>query len=131
MNNLTSKEEKLQRDAALLNLTGKISDKVLDLLKEFIRGSISNPLLGTASSIIIADVLSRTGILSQEAKNIIFVAVGAIDASSIVDGIIASLNPLKSSTSEMMPSASTVVFGDSTGTSKLEGLVESKGKVKK
>lgn len=113
---------------AAISEAGATARAGLDLLKEFIKVGVSNPIVGAASAMILADILQRSKIISSNTEAVVFgvglAAIGvqlggevANDVSSLIDAI----NPVdlfkqpSSPPSPLQPSAQVVVFGDSAG----------------
>lgn len=117
------KDVKLELQSKAIEVGGDVVLKSFDLLREFIRAGISNPIIGVAAAIIISDILKRAGLLSLEGQTAVLVAVGVLTAGSVITDI-GNLLPFHSSASSTEPSASTVVFGDG-GSKELAGLIES------
>lgn len=105
------------------NKENPVENKVLDtleslvleipgLLREFIRAGISNPILGTASAILVSDILFRTGVIDKDTFYAVAALTGgasvAADATSILEAIL----PWDKSSNQVTPSATTVVFAD-------------------
>lgn len=102
---------KNQVDSALLNIAGVTVDKILDILAEMTRAATSNPLLGIVVGVSSADMLNRAGLLSNEARNIIWVSIGAIEAVQSAGSILTDLIPFKNASNDLLPTATTIVFG--------------------
>lgn len=113
-----------------LEMLGFTVEKAVDLLGDLLRAGMSNPILGITGAVAITDIMARLQLISNEARTIIFVSIGAIEGAATAGSIIKDLIPFKNSANELMPTGSTFVFGGN-GTSEIAGLVESKGKVKK
>lgn len=105
----TTKDQGTEKE--LIGLAGLTIDALIGLMKEFIRGSISNPILGVASAIFMSDILAHLGLLSKSGQTAVMVAVGALTAGAVAEDI-ASFLPFHQSAPDLTPSASTVVFAD-------------------
>ena len=115
---------KIEIDKKLLDIGGMSIEKVLEILKEMVRASTSNPLVGIAVSVASADMLNRAGLLSDAARDIIWVSIGAVEATQAAGNLLSDLIPFKNTSNDLLPSATTIVFGDSSSKTN-SGLVES------
>lgn len=97
-----------------LDTIEQLALEIPGLLKEYIRAGISNPVMGIAGSIIISDILKRAGIISQYGQTAVLVAVGALEAGSIIDDI-GALLPFHRNATSTEPSATSIVFADNNG----------------
>lgn len=123
-----SKELNLEKE--IVKSAESLILEIPGILKEFIRAGISNPVIGVAGSLIMANMLYRAGVIDEATFIGIAVAVGVSTGANAASEIIGSFIPFHQNASSTDPSASTVVFGDSGG-KELSGLIESiKGKVK-
>lgn len=111
-------------DLKLLDVAGMSVEKILEVLKEMVRASTSNPLVGIAVSVASADMLNRAGLLSDVARDIIWVSIGAVEATQAAGNLLSDLIPFKNTSNDLLPSATTIVFGDSSSKTN-SGLIES------
>jgi hypothetical protein len=118
---------KAQEAVAGIDLVGRIGSKAFDLLIELVRVSVANPIAGAASSIIVADILARAGIISANAEGLVDgIALGVVGVSlgtqvaGAATNIIDSIDPFDifkngpQPTNDLAPTATVVVFGNST-----------------
>ncbi|MHB1830777.1 MAG: hypothetical protein ACYCO0_05290 [Candidatus Micrarchaeaceae archaeon] len=64
-----------------------VADKVEGIIKELVRASLNNPLMGIAVAIITVDVLYRAKIISITAAQAIYVAAGVYEGGQIIADI--------------------------------------------
>jgi hypothetical protein len=121
------RREYRQRQHKLEELVSKglltLEDKSLDIIKELIKGSVSNPLLGMVSSLVISDVLYRAKIIDLQTAIGINIVVGVVEGSSIADSTIQDITELtaffgnRPTEAPFQPSATTVVFAENSSDS--------------
>ena len=124
-------DRKLTKQLAEQEFAQNLIGDVKDIVKEVIRASNSNPLIGILTSIVAIDVLYRAKIISLTAVQAMYVALGVVEGGSVIAEIgdlIPSLGG--KAPPETTPSATTLVYADSgeTGDSKIDALLERIGK---
>lgn len=115
--------EKLKTEA-LLNLSDKAITELSGVAREFIRAANSNPVVGMTASMVVVLLLERVKLLSPAEGNVVMVAIGAIEAGQAAGGILSEMpwNAFKPAVNDTKPSASTIVYQDSSSDSgALEG----------
>lgn len=114
--------ERKKRETEILLTAGEhVFDKAVDIIKEMIQSSNSNPLMGSVAAVVLADILARSKIIDPGTAAGIWAIVGAIDGSSIAGSLISDFTDIfkifsKSPSQDLMrPSATTIVYGNKTG----------------
>lgn len=106
--------------------TGQISiEATMGVMKELVRASTTNPLVGAAVVCIFADLLTSLKVIQPGTRNIIFGFAGvgfgvemSVELITAADGFLDALDPFKGSAGAspsadvMTPTATTVVYGD-------------------
>lgn len=106
-----------------------VATEGIGILKELIRASVSNPLLGPVAAVIVSDMLQRAKIIGPGAAGIVqsfsawSMGVGlGVSAATTAANIIDQLNPFDMFKAPppnppdlIRPSAQVVVFGDAAG----------------
>lgn len=114
-------DDKASLEKNLLGIAGLTLDKLIDLFREFLRASNSNPAIGGASVFIISDILYRSKIIDIETLITIDTLMGVLDGSQIAGTIISDITDIthvfqkSAGNLDLQPSATTVVYADSTG----------------
>lgn len=106
------KDKKPDLENKVLDTVGSLVLEIPGLLKEFIRAGISNPILGTASAILVSDMLYRAGVIDKDTFLAIAVLTGGASLTSDATSIIGAILPWDKSSNQVTPSATTVVFAD-------------------
>ena len=113
------KARKQNLESSLLGIAGLTLEKLIDLMKEFIRTANSNPVIGIASALIITDILYRTKIIDLPTAVGIDIMVGLLDGGQVAGAIIHDLDDIlqfgsKSAGTniETRPSATTIVYAE-------------------
>jgi len=130
--NRRAKKQELQQ--SLFGIAGLTLEKLLDLMKEFLRTANSNPVVGIASALIVSDILYRAKIIDLQTAVAVDVMVGVLDAGQIagsiikdIDSIFDVFNSNAGSNVELKPSASTIVYADSSSDSLIKSLMTREG----
>ncbi|MEM3193273.1 MAG: hypothetical protein QW292_14540 [Candidatus Parvarchaeota archaeon] len=117
--------EKRKTEEQLISLAGISIEKLLDLTKEFLRAANSNPIIGMVTSLIVTDILYRTKIIDLPTAVAVNVMVGTIEGGSIAGQVIQDITDImnffgnRPSNIEFKPSATTIVYADSSNDSAL------------
>ncbi|MEM3859749.1 MAG: hypothetical protein QW478_10160 [Candidatus Micrarchaeaceae archaeon] len=118
-----SRKRKKEQENQLLTIAGISIEKLLDLAKEFLRASNSNPIIGMASTLLITDILYRAKIIDLTTAVGINILVGTVEGSSIAGQILGDITDLfqffgnRPSNIEFKPSAQTIVYAENSGDS--------------
>lgn len=106
-------QRRLTREAlktqALLQSIGIIET----LLKELVRASESNPIIGITISILTADISYKLHLITKTAYIGVMVAIGASEAGSIINDISDLIPSFKKASDDSTPSGRTFVYADS------------------
>jgi len=128
------KTKKQQLQDSLFGIAGLTLEKLLDLMKEFLRTANSNPAVGIASALIITDILYRAKIIDLPTTIAVDTMVGVLDAGQVTGAIINDIesifhvfNSNAGSNVELKPSASTIVYADSSSDSLIKALMTREG----
>ncbi|MEM3846255.1 MAG: hypothetical protein QXU98_11230 [Candidatus Parvarchaeota archaeon] len=117
------RKRKKEQENQLLTIAGISIEKLLDLAKEFLRASNSNPIIGMASTLLITDILYRAKIIDLTTAVGINILVGTVQGSSIAGQILSDITDLfqffgnRPSNIEFKPSAQTIVYAENSGDS--------------
>jgi len=121
----SQKSRKADLENSLLGVAGLTLERLLDLLKEFLRTANSNPAVGVASALIVTDVLYRTHIIDLQTALAVDVMVGALDGGQIAGTIVEDITSVthffskSPSNLDLKPSANTVVYAENSSDSGL------------
>lgn len=117
----------------LLEVLGVLGEKTLDILDSAIQASVSNPLMGITSAVILADILYRAKVIDLQAVLMIYVSAGVLEGTAVANAVIqdiADFTHLFQSTQPandpITPTATTIVFGNKSGD--LQALMNREGK---
>jgi len=128
------KTKKQQLQDSLFGIAGLTLEKLLDLMKEFLRTANSNPAVGIASALIITDILYRAKIIDLQTTVAVDAMVGVLDAGEVAGAVINDIesifhifNSNAGSNVELKPSASTIVYADSSSDSLIKALMTREG----
>ena len=103
----------------VLDVFGVFGDKALGILDSMIQASVSNPLLGITSALVLGDILYRAKIIDIQTWTMIGVSTGVLEGAAVAGGIIQDVADFfkvfqsqSQSPDPIQPSATTVVFGN-------------------
>lgn len=103
----------------ILDVFGVLGDDALKILDSMVQSSVSNPLLGITSALVIGDILYRAKIIDIQTWAMIGVSAGVLEGAAVANTVIEDVSSFfkifqsqSQSTDPVMPSATTVVFGD-------------------
>jgi len=108
----TRAKRKLERDKIKLDLLGNVSDKTLDIIKEMVRASNSNPVIGITMSIIFTGIAYKIHLISMVEYIAILTAVGVSDAGAVINDITDLIPSFKKAADSSTPSGTTLVYND-------------------
>jgi hypothetical protein len=102
--------EKIKTSALVQSLDG-----LFDILKEFIRASNSNPVIGVTASFLMVSIMAKMKLLTVSEQTACMVAIGAIEGGQIASSVLNEMpwNAFKPAVNDSKPSASTIVYQDS------------------
>ncbi len=98
--------ERIKIGSLTLTLT-----EILDMLKELVRASNSNPVIGLTVSILVTDLAYKFKLLSKTGYIGIMVAIGTAEAGGIINDIEDLIPSFKKASDTSQPSAQTIVYG--------------------
>lgn len=113
-----------------------LEDKSLEIIKELVKGSVSNPLLGMVASLVVSDVLYRAKIIDLQTAVGINVVVGTVDGSQIASAIISDITDItklfqsRPQNAPFQPSATTLVLAENSTDSQLVKSLQTREGVK-
>ncbi len=106
----------------LMEVLGVLGEKTLDILDSMIQASVSNPLMGIAGALVVADILYRAKVIDVATFSMIGVSAGVLEGAAVAEGVIQEVGDFfkvfqsqSQSPDPIAPSATTVVFGNKTG----------------
>lgn len=112
------RRNKVDKDK-VLDVFGVFGDKALGIFDSMIQASVSNPLLGIASALILGDILYRAHVIDIQTWTMIGVSTGVLEGAAVAGGLIQDIGDFfkvfqsqSQSPDPIQPSASTVVFGN-------------------
>lgn len=134
------RREYRQRQHRIQDTLGKglliAEDKTLDIIKELVKGAVSNPLLGMVASLIVSDVLLRAKVIDLQTALGINIVVGTVEGSQIATTAIADITDItalfgnRPTDAPFQPSATTVVFAEGSNESPLTKALQTREGVK-
>lgn len=117
----------------ILDVFGIMGDDALKILDSMVQSSVSNPLLGITSALVIGDILYRAKVIDIQTWTMIGVSTGVLEGAAVAGGIIQDVGDFfkvfqsqSQSPDPIQPSATTVVFGNS-GNKDLQALMNKEG----
>ena len=103
----------------VLDVFGIFGDKALGILDSMIQASVSNPLLGITSALVLGDILYRAKVIDIQTWTMIGVSAGVLEGAAVANTVIEDVSSFfkvfqsqSQSPDPVMPSATTVVFGN-------------------
>lgn len=97
----------------------KLGQGSIEVLKAMTQASISNPLLGIATTLIFSDVLYRSKIIDIQTLTAVFVATGALEGTAVAGTVISDISNFfhlfsgqAKAPDPITPTANVVVLGD-------------------
>jgi len=128
------KRKKQELQSSLFGIAGLTLEKLLDLMKEFLRTANSNPVVGIASALIVSDILYRAKIIDLQTAVAVDVMVGVLDGGQVAGSIIRDFESIfqffnsgAGTNIETKPSASTIVYAESSSESLIKALMTREG----
>ena len=116
----------------LVRVLGALGEKTLDILDSAIQASVSNPLMGITSAIIIADILYRAKVIDLTAVTMIYVSAGVLEGTAVANTIITDVSDFfhlfqaqGQAPDPITPTATTIVFQGKNGN--LDALMNREG----
>lgn len=106
----------------LLTVLGALGEKTLDILDKMVQASVSNPLLGITSALVIGDILYRAKVIDLQTWTMIGVSTGVLEGAAVANTVLEDVagfwklfQSQSQSSDPITPSATTVVFGNKNG----------------
>jgi hypothetical protein len=117
---LARKQLKQNNKDQLIGLVRVIGRETLEVVKAMLQASLSNPLMGIVSGIVIGDILYRAKIIDIQSYTAIMVSVGVLEGTAVAGTIINDVSDFfhifqsqNQSSDPITPTASTVVVSES------------------
>ena len=121
------RHNKVDKDK-IIDVFGVFGEKALGIFDSMIQASVSNPLLGITSALVLGDILYRAKVIDIQTWTMIGVSCGVLEGAAVAEGVIQDISDFfkvfqsqSQSPDPIQPSATTVVFGDKK--SDLQGLM--------
>ena len=112
------RHNKVDKDK-IIDVFGIFGEKALGIFDSMIQASVSNPLLGITSALVLGDILYRAKVIDIQTWTMIGVSCGVLEGAAVAGGIIQDVSDFfkvfqsqSQSPDPIQPSATTVVFGD-------------------
>jgi hypothetical protein len=112
------RHNKVDKDK-IIDVFGIFGEKALGIFDSMIQASVSNPLLGITSALVLGDILYRAKVIDIQTWTMIGVSCGVLEGAAVAGGIIQDVGDFfkvfqsqSQSPDPIQPSATTVVFGD-------------------
>ena len=120
LNNLYKKRYRQNKSKdKIIDVFGIFGEKALGIFDSMIQASVSNPLLGITSALVLGDILYRAKVIDIQTWTMIGVSCGVLEGAAVAGGIIQDVSDFfkvfqsqSQSPDPIQPSATTVVFGD-------------------
>ena len=120
LNNLYKKRYRQNKSKEkIIDVFGIFGEKALGIFDSMIQASVSNPLLGITSALVLGDILYRAKVIDIQTWTMIGVSCGVLEGAAVAGGIIQDVSDFfkvfqsqSQSPDPIQPSATTVVFGD-------------------
>ena len=103
----------------LLEVFGVLGEDGLKVLDSMIQASVSNPLLGITSALVIGDLLYRFKLIDIQTWTMIGVSTGVLEGAAVANTVIEDVagffkvfQSQNQGSDPIAPSATTVVFGN-------------------
>ena len=120
LNNLYKKRYRQNKSKdKIIDVFGIFGEKALGIFDSMIQASVSNPLLGITSALILGDILYRAKVIDIQTWTMIGVSTGVLEGAAVAGEIIQDVSDFfkifqsqSQSPDPIQPSATTVVFGD-------------------
>ena len=120
LNNLYKKRYRQNKSKEkIIDVFGIFGEKALGIFDSMIQASVSNPLLGITSALVLGDILYRAKVIDIQTWTMIGVSCGVLEGAAIAEGVIQDISDFfkvfqsqSQSPDPIQPSATTVVFGD-------------------
>lgn len=107
---------------AIFGQIDKLGQGSIEVLKAMTQASISNPLLGIATTLIFSDVLYRARVIDIQTLTAVFIATGALEGSAVAGTVITDVSRFfdffgsqGKSSDPITPTANVVVLGEKSG----------------
>ena len=120
LNNLYKKRYRQNKSKdKIIDVFGIFGEKALGIFDSMIQASVSNPLLGITSALVLGDILYRAKVIDIQTWTMIGVSCGVLEGAAVAEGVIQDISDFfkvfqsqSQSPDPIQPSATTVVFGD-------------------
>ena len=120
LNNLYKKRYRQNKSKEkIIDVFGIFGEKALGIFDSMIQASVSNPLLGITSALVLGDILYRAKVIDIQTWTMIGVSCGVLEGAAVAEGVIQDISDFfkvfqsqSQSPDPIQPSATTVVFGD-------------------
>ena len=120
LNNLYKKRYRQNKSKEkIIDVFGIFGEKALGIFDSMIQASVSNPLLGITSALVLGDILYRAKVIDIQTWTMIGVSTGVLEGAAVAGSLIQDVSDFfkifqsqSQSPDPIQPSATTVVFGD-------------------